>query len=585
MNQSEFEKSPLEDLEIRRLKIITVLSIICFLILLGRFFDTQVIKAASFREEADKQHLTTRELPAKRGRILARDYWYSADDEGRRDSIAILADNEKRFELWVVPRNIPDKKAVAERLAKFLPEIGQETIFEKINNDQLYIPPLKKDLTKDEAAGIEAAKIEGVLLIPSSKRVYPEGELAAQLIGFVDAEGTGRYGIEGFYDQELKGQPGRLVAKKSPEGQLLETGEIEASKDGVDVMLTVDRNVQYSIERLLKEAIERYKAKSGTIAVLNSKTGGVIGLASSPAFNPNSYSQLQKEQHGRFLNPAVSNVWEPGSIFKPIVVAAGLDEEAISPDSEGEFGAAVTINGFTIHNSVNRPYGRETVRQILENSDNIGMVWVANQIGNEKLEKVLRKFGFGQKLGVDIQSEAQGSLLEAKKWRDINRATIAFGQGVSVTPIQMLASYGAIANNGRLIRPHVVDQIIGPDGLAREVKPQILRQVISPKSAKELVEMLEYVVNFAYSRRAIVSGYRVAGKSGTAQVPLPGGSYSSDETVQSFIGFGPVNDPTFVVLVKLDQPSESRFAEYSAAPTFSKVMQYLFAYYQIAPDD
>lgn len=428
--------------------------------------------------------------------------------------------------------------------------------------------------------------INGFFFIREFYRVYPEGPLMGQVMGFVNSKGEGRYGFEEKFDTELRGYSGRLRLERDSEGRLLSQQESIQGRDGTNFELSLDRNVQQFAESALAAQVKDAEAAGGTVIVMNPKNGEIIAMASTPGYDPNNYPAVAEQDIGLFDNPAISKQWEPGSIFKPLVMAAAIDQGLVTKDTRNKFGASVTIDTHVINTALNKAYGDESMTDVLVNSDNVAMVWVAEKLGNQRMSDYLNKFGFGQLTGVDLRNEITGSVLSVNQWRNINRATISFGQGIAVTPLQVITAYTAIANNGMMIRPHLVRAIIRGDGSKQEIEPMPGTQVIKPETAEQLRVMLASVVVKAH-KRAGVDGYSIGGKTGTAQIPNPdGGGYIEDAYNHSFVGIGPTQDPRFIILTKIDKPNlkkVGRFAEGTAVPLFGKVANFLVHYYQIPP--
>jgi len=545
------------------------------LALLGVLFFYSVVKHQEYVKAAEEQHIAKKIIKGKRGQI----YVY---DSPEKESLFAVAINSESFRVSLVPKNVRDIDKVAEELSKII-GLSKEEIKTRYTpyKDNFYMPPLKKGLSYEQAEAIEKLKLVGVLIEREDKRLYPEKSLLAQTIGFVDYEGNGQYGIEGVFDSYLKPSIGIAIGRKDLLGNFVNILNSEKAKNGADIYLTIDRNVQFVVEEKLKKAIETYKADAGEVIVLEAKTGNILAMAQWPTFDLNEFNKAPVENHDLFLNKVIQATWEPGSVLKPIVMAAALDSGAVPDNYENTYGNVVVVQGHEIHTATNKAYGRETLSQILENSDNVAMVDISSKLGTEKMYEYLKNFNFGEKLGIEIGPEASGKLLEKKKWRDINRATISFGQGISVTPLQIASAYLAIANGGRLIQPKVVEKIVFSDGREEVFPTKEIRRVISEETAKKITNMLISVVERGHGKKAAVPGYQVAGKTGTAQIPLPSGGYEENTHIGSFAGFLPANNPCFVILVKLDRPKTVEFAESSAAPTFSEIASFLLTYYKV----
>lgn len=585
MMQSRVSSNPGRS-EGKRFKFLVYLMIVVGLIFVARLFSRQVINRDQYTALAEKQYYTKIDQPAIRGNIYIHDKDNQNLIDESKTGLFPVANDIELFDLVVVPRNITDKNDAASKIAEVLGE-KKEDIYNKINQDKWYVPPLKKKIPKETADKISALNLKGVFLEGQYSRFYPEKEFLSQVLGFVDYDGNGKYGIEGYYDGVLKGEKGVLTGMKDNLGKVIKVDQSEPGKSGADLVLTIDRSIQYMIEKKLKEGVERYGAEGGTIIVMNPKDGAILGMTSTPAYDPNKFNEIAGEQQSIFLNPATSSNWEPGSIFKPLITAAAIDAKLLEPDSkptteEGGFSNQITIDDYTIHNSADKAYGFETVTQILENSDNIGMVWVANKMGNDTMSQFITKLGFGQKTGIDVMGESPGQISPAKTWRDITRATISYGQGVSVTPIQIMQAFGAVANKGLMVKPHLLDKQIYNEQ-EKNYEQSKTAQVMSEETAKKTAEMMVSVVVNGHGKKAAVNGYRVAGKTGTAQVPKQGGGYEDGVSIGSFAGFAPVDDPRFVMLVKFNKPKNVEWAESSAAPVFGEIADWLLNSYMKVP--
>lgn len=554
----------------KRLNFVVVIIFVIAAALGLRLFQKQVLEHSSYLAAAEDQYIIKKNLPAQRGKIYASDMFP-------------LATNRQYFQILVVPRNIKNPDEVAGKLAPLL-NISKKDIFETINNDKSYIPPLKHGLTEEEGDKIASLKITGVIIMPESKRFYPEGELGAQTLGFVNNLGEGQYGVEGFFNDQLKGFGGEISAEKDIKGRFFNIGEKIEPKDGSDYVLTLDHNIQYKAEQILSAAVEKYQADSGFLGIMDPKTGAVLALAGTPSYDPNKFNEVVPGQQEVFNNSGIAAAWEPGSVFKPLIMAAAINEGKVQPETEGVFSNKVTVDSYEIHTSTDEAYGQETMTQVLENSDNVAMVWLSEQLGKETEYQYLKDYGFGRKTGIEMDTEATGSVLELKKWSNTQRATIAFGQGISVTPIQLMTAFSSIANGGKLMKPYIVSEIKDSSGHKDVTQTQEIKTVLKEDTANKLKEMLVSVVVNGHGKKAQVEGYEVAGKTGTAQIPKPGGGYYEDRHIGSFIGFAPARDPKFLMLVRLDQPKNVKWAEESAAPTFGQMADWLLGYYRISPN-
>jgi len=553
----------------KRIQILTVISLLLVLTLGYRLFQKQILEHGNYLVQAAQQYIIKEDVPANRGKIYFSDMYP-------------VATNTRLYQVLVVPRQVENKQDVADKLSTIL-GLSSSEIFSDINNNKYYIPPLKDHLSEADGQKVADLKLQGVLVVPESIRLYPEGQLASQVLGFVDAAGTGHYGIEGYYNDQLKGIGGEIYGQKDTQGRVFDVNSQITARNGSDFVLTLNHDIQFKAEEILSAAVQQYQADSGSLIVMDPKTGQVLAMANAPTYDPNNFNKVPTSDQQVFNNNAASDAWEPGSVFKPIVMAAAINDGKVAPDTENVFGESVTINGYKIETALKQAYGRETMTQVLENSDNVAMTWVAGLLGKETMYKYLQNFGFGKKTGIELDNESAGEMDSFKHWSDVQQATIAFGQGITATPLQVLAATSAIANQGNLMQSYIVDKTIDYSGKENTTQPKVIGQVISADTAKKVTDMMVSVVENGHGKKAAVSGYKIAGKTGTAQVPKPGGGYYADRHVGSFAGFAPANDPKFSIIVRLNNPKNVDWAESSAAPTFGQMAAWLFNYYGIAP--
>ena len=566
-----------------RFKIIIFITFVCGALILGRLFQLQIINH-NFNSPIINEQI----IPASRGRIFVRE----------KENLFPLAINLNQYHLIADPQLIREKDKVvevAEKLAPFLDIIiknQSQFIKEDSQNDDFKnfllrlskkddrYELLRKDLTVQEFEEIKSFNLPGVSFNSVSKRYYPEMEFFGHLTGFtriIDEKQQGQYALEEFFDQGLTGIAGRQI-KKLSSLQIYRT--VRKAQPGVDIVLTVDRSLQFFVCNLLEKAIKDYKADSGSIILLSPKTGAILALANYPYFDPNEYSKVQ--DLSLFKNSTISGSFEPGSIFKIITMAGALDSSTVTPVSLFKDTGFVKIDGETIHNVEDENFGTVTMTEILEESINTGAVYVADLLGRELFRNYLKKFGFGGLTDIELSGEVAGDIDNLEREQLIYLATASFGQGIAVTPLQMVTAVGAIANSGQLMKPYIVDEIIDGKKITKR-KPKAIRSVISPSAAAMLSAMMVSVVENGYGSRAKVPGYLVAGKTGTAQVPQSEGGYS-DEVIHSFVGFAPATDPEFAALIKIDNPKEERFAAATAASVFGDLAEFVLKYYNIPPD-
>jgi len=555
--------------------------LISFACILTRLFYWQVVRADYLQAQAEGQHFTDTTVGALRGNIQFSDG-------------AILASINPSFTVFGQPKLISNDKRVeiGYMLAKVLSEeeekvdILAKDFINKISQD-LYWVPLKKGISPGKKKEIESLNLEGIGFEGGNSRFYPEGSSSAHLLGFVgfDSKGgnKGYFGVEGFYDGELKGVSGLLRHEKDALGLPIMIGNFLTSnpRNGEDLVLNVDRSVQFIVEQSIRNNLEKYGAKAASAVVMDPKTGAIIALAAYPNYDPHKYSNFPKEF---YKNPIVADQYEPGSTFKVLVMAAALNEDLIKPDTKCDIcSGPISIGGFSIRTWNNKYYPDTTLKDVIIHSDNTGMVFVGQKLGIDKLYSYLENFGFGQPTDIDLQDEFSPDLRPKKDWREIDLTTASFGQGIAVTPIQMVRAVSAVANGGNLMEPQVVRQIKDEKNTF-EIKPKIIRQVIKGSTAQMVKEMMVAAVEQGEARIFRPKGFKIAGKTGTAQIPVAG-HYDSNKTIASFVGFAPADDPKFVILVRFDQPTSSIYGSETAAPTFFEIAKQLFNYYKIAPTE
>ncbi len=437
----------------------------------------------------------------------------------------------------------------------------------------------------------EELKLTGISHSMVTYRFYPENEIGAHILGFVtqsDEEQRGKYGLEGFFDQELFGEYGSIKTERGADRQIIIVNDREYVKpvDGSDLVLTIDRSVQFTVCQKLKTAVEKYGADSGNIIVMEPKSGAIIAMCSWPDFDPNNYQEV--EDIKIYNNPIIFEQYEPGSVFKTITMAAALDQGKITPETTYNDEGQVMISGWPkpIKNSDYATYGGHgevNMNTVLEESLNTGAIFAMQQIGPDVFAQYVKKFGFGEKTGIELETESPGDIknLSGDNIHEIYAATASFGQGITVTPLQMITAYAAVANGGILMQPYLVKEIIPSDGSRETVTPKQIGRVISEKAATLLTGMLVNVVESGHAKLAAVEGYWVAGKTGTAQVASQAARGYSAATTQTFIGFAPAEEPKFVMLIKLDNPKNVSFAASSSAPLFGEIAEFLLQYYQV----
>ena len=505
--------------------------------------------------------------------------------EGERGRIffkngEILATNTVGVYAFVSPIEVEEKERAAKELSLIL-QIDEEVILAKLNKDTLF-EKIKNNINKEEEQLIEELAISGIYSREELFRNYPQEEMASQVVGFFGGENKGQYGIEEYYDDILRGKKQIQKKERGLFGSFF--GVSKQSNEGSDIILTLDYNIQFMAESLLKQAQEDLNIESGQIIVMEPASGKILAMASWPNFNPNNYAEI--DDFDIFQNSTIQKLFEPGSVMKPITMAAAIDKKKITPQTTYIDTGKVKIGKYTIENYNGRVFGERTMTEVLERSINTGAVFAERQLGHKSFLKYLDSFGFFDPTGVDLEGEVFSNNSIFKRGYEINFATAAFGQGIEITPMHLIKSFTAITNQGSPAKPYLVDKII-TNGQEIETIPEAANQVISSKTASQITAMLISVLENGYSKAARIPGYYIAGKTGTAQIPwsvlgINQKGYS-DKTWQSFIGFAPALSPRFIILVKLDNP-ETRTAEYSALPLFRDLSKYIIDYWNIPPD-
>lgn len=569
-----------------RLRWVEWIFAVLLLFMVGRLFQLQVVKGATYRVLATSQHELQESLIPERGRILVRD---PVDD-----TLHPLATNRDAWTLYVVPRDLEDPQAVAEALVPYVVlkegETATSTVaslvaaWTKDANDPY--EPVAKELTTEQADAIQTLKLKGVGLVKGWTRFYPEQGIGGHVIGFVRTEdtgiGEGAYGIEGALNDVLAGRSGFVNAQKDAGGRRLafRDGEMREALDGSDVVLTLDRTIQYEVCRRLQAAVKRHGADGGSVVVIHPDTGAILAMCSVPDFDPARYREVKDIQV--LNNPVTFAQYEPGSVFKAFTMAIGLNRDAILPKTTYVDMGVEEIDGFKIKNSDGLAHGEQTMTQALDESLNTATIFVQRLVGREAFAAGVRAFGFGEKTEIELTPETPGNMVALDRKGEIFGATASFGQGVTVTPLQLAVGYAALGNGGMLMRPYIVSEIIHPDGTREVTKPQTVAQPLTPRASELITGMLVSAVERGHGKRAGVPGYYVAGKTGTAQVADPNGpGYLKDVTIGSFAGYAPADHPRFAMVVKIDRPRDVLWAESSAAPLWGDIAKFLLSYLHV----
>jgi cell division protein FtsI/penicillin-binding protein 2 len=583
MNKTKFikHKSPNQKTSEKNWRIHGLAFFVVFIafVIVCKLYVLQVARHGMYVALAENQHSSKTELQAMRGEIFLQ-------DENQPYPIAV---NKELQMAYAVPREMKDVDAAIETLSSVL-SLDKKMLKDKLGDPEDMFEILKHKLSDDETQKIRDSKIAGIYLSGENFRYYPAGELAAQTIGFVGSNGSeqkGMYGLEASWQEKLKGVSGSRSQEGDARGRWIPVSdrEVQVAQNGGDLILTINHTVQFEVEKILKETMEKFSADSATAIIMEPSTGKILAMANQPSFNPNDFSST--EEISRFSNPAVSEPYESGSVFKAFTEAIGIDDGKINSETTYVDTGVVNEAGYSIRNSDLKANGLQTMTQVLEKSLNTGVIYIEKLVGNKNFADYVERFGFGQKTNVDLPGEVPGNIrnLENPK-TTINFFTASFGQGISVTPMQLAAAFSALANKGTLMKPQIVDEIRYSDGHSEKIKPEEVRQVITENSAQQVSQMLRSVVMNGHGKQADVPGYLVGGKTGTAQVAKSGSKgYEEGMNIGSFAGYAPVNDPKFTIIVKIVNPKGVQWAETSAAPAFGKIMKFLLEYYKVKPTE
>lgn len=564
-----------------RIKLITGVFVCLFLLLIGRLFVLQVGSAAYYKSQAADQHAFFDTLAPNRGEI-------KVADKTSAENLPVATNIHVPL-VYVVPKSVSDPLRVAQGLSSALGLAETDILAKLSSKDRVYVP-IKRRLTQDEVNKVKSLNLPGVAFDDELVRYYPEHDFLSHVIGFLgykENSGTDRvglYGIEKSFDSILAGQAGSLDASKPGVGSWLfgVKQAFQTATNGNQLLLTIDRSIQLTAEQVLASAVQTNQAEGGCVIVMDPKTGGILAMASNPSYDPNDYNKV--ENQSVFSNGCTTGAYEPGSIFKAVTMAAALDKGAVTPDTTYTDSGQVVVDGYTIKNSDNKGHGVQTMTQVLEESLNTGVIFAKNKIGNKAFLDYVQRFGFGKPTGLDIP-EVAGSIKNLNGNVEVNYDTASFGQGVLVTPIQMVKAYAAIANGGRMPTPHVVATQITPDGKTIDTPTNVGQPIISAKTAESLGAMLVSVVEYGHGKRARVPGYYVAGKTGTAQVAKQDGpGYDPNNNIGTFVGYAPVENPKFVMLVRINHPRTVQFAESTAGPAWGQIAKFILSYYNVPPN-
>ncbi len=546
-------------------------------VLCSRLFFLQVNDYRYFSALAQGQQYNFEVLMPPRGAIYT---------TSRSGEVFPLAMNKHLSLVYAVPHEIKDDDYFSKTVSQIL-GLDANDVSQKIKDKDVYYRVLSRKVDRDRVLELKGTDLKGIDFTEEAVRYYPYKDFASQTVGFwgyQNQKRAGQYGLEKYFDDILAGKEGYLQGRRDALGRWIfsKNEKEELPKEGADIYLTIDYNIQYQAEKILAGACENWQAERGLILVLEPDTGRIKALANWPNFDPNDYGQ--EKDLNVFQNDATERVFEPGSIFKPITMAAGLDLGLISPETTYTDPGLIKIGGRSIENYDGKSHGVRTMTQVLEESLNTGAVFVQQKIGKLKFKEYIEKFEFDKKTDIELPGEVRGDIKNLDSDRDINYATVSFGQGINMTSIQFARAISALANRGIMMRPYLVEKMVFAEGKEEITKPQEIKQVVAPETSAYLSAMLVSVVKNGHAKRAQIPGYFIAGKTGTAQIPNVGSPGYSSETIHSFVGFFPAFDPKYLILVKLDKPKGVQFAESTVVPAFKDLARYIIDYYEIPPD-
>jgi cell division protein FtsI (penicillin-binding protein 3) len=540
----------------RRIRLLLAVFVLAFGIAFVRAAWLQGVRAASFGRLASSQHSDDVVIPAARGTIY--------DRGGVQLAIGVEGQT-----VYADPRRVTDPKGEAETVARIL-RLDPDQVYRKLTDRTHGFVYVARKADPALAAKLARRGLPGIGFYPEERRFYPQFNLASQVLGYAGVDNHGLAGLELSLDRKVAGQPGRERIVKDASGQAIDTVVSRVERDGEDVYLTLDHTIQANAQAVLRDTVSRWHAKSATAIVLDPATGAVRAMAVAPGFDANRYPEIWRALQ---RNRAVTDTYEPGSTFKLVTVAGALSDRLVSPSTRFTLPYEIQVADRRIHDAEPRGTETMTVAQILSQSSNVGAITLAEKLTRHRLVQWISRFGFGRKTGIDFPGESAGIVLPEERWSGSSIGNIPIGQGIAVTPIQMASAYAAIANRGVWVRPHLVDHV-GDGNAMRPAR----RRIVSRWVASQLMAMLKNVVAEGTGALAVVPGYQVAGKTGTAAKPDSRGGYSDSRYVASFVGVVPASRPRLVILVSVDEPRGAIWGGVVAAPAFAQIAKFDLQY-------
>jgi cell division protein FtsI (penicillin-binding protein 3) len=546
----------------RRIRLLLFAFAFAFAAMFLRAAWLQAVRAQDFDRLAQGQHQATVVDPGARGTIF---------DRGGVQ----LAIGRQATTVYANPREIDDPQAVALAAGKTL-RLSPEKLFPLLADRSRGFVYIARKADPKRAKLLEEQQIDGLGFVPEEQRVYPQGRVAAQVLGYAGTDNRGLAGLELALDGTLRGRAGKETVVRDPSGRAIEVLSSKAAEPGRDVYLTLDHTLQANAEAVLHATVQKWRAKAASAVVLDPRTGGILAMAVERGYDANRFPDVSRDLQ---RNRAVTDTYEPGSTFKVVTVSAALSERLVNPQTAFTLPYEIHVADRVIHDAHPRGTERMTVDEIISRSSNVGTITLAQLLGKSRLSEWIRRFGFGRKTGIDYPGETRGIVPKLENWSGSTIGTMPIGHGVAVTPVQMAAAYAAVANNGVWLEPHLVERV------GAEERPAVpARRILTSGVARQVMAMMRDVVVEGTGTAAALPGYQVAGKTGTAAKPDPDGGYSTSRYVASFVGVVPAMNPRLVVLVTVDEPGSAIWGGVVAAPAFAEIARFGLQYLEIPPD-